>query len=89
MPPLVCAIQGPSSTSRATSAIAASGTHSRTSSGVLVGQFDAALAQPGGDRRADAAGADDLNGFDCHPLQFRSGYRAERSLVAVLDAGAD
>ena len=34
--------------------------------GAFVAQFDAALAEAGEDCRADAARADDLDGFDCH-----------------------
>jgi hypothetical protein len=44
--------------------------------GAVVEHADAPLAQPGGDRGADAARADDLDRFERRKLQFLSGYRA-------------
>ena len=44
--------------------IAASGTHNTTSSGRSLSQIDAAIAQPGGDRPADAPAAHDPDAFE-------------------------
>ena len=63
--PLTCAIHGPTGVAAATSAIARSGTHSSTSSGVGASSEDAPLCEPRAHCRADApARADDLDALD-------------------------
>ena len=62
--PLTCAIQGPGSIARATSRIAASGTHSSTRSAPIVPERHAAFVKPGGDRRSHAAAADDSHAVE-------------------------
>ena len=45
---------------------------------------NAALAQAGRNRRADAAGTNDFDALEHSKLQFRSGYRALEAYTALL-----